>query len=134
MIIFTTFDRWDDVVSVRFVYDPRAVSIMKTAPFHRWDPDVKCWYTDIDCVDALASTFTRHGYTCVIDGEEWSPVDSKKLTQPLQVLFDALPAHLRAPVYRALSRALHPDAGGDVEWMKQLNVANDRARPSSPGR
>jgi hypothetical protein len=60
-----------------------------------------------------------------IDGHLFSPESSALLTHEsaLVALFSELPTPLRQPVYRALSKVLHPDVGGSDELMKQLNKA-----------
>ena len=121
MILFTTLD--DEHTTVRFPYDERAVQIIKSVPVHRWDPATKTWTTETSWVQLLAKRFHDTGFPVAVDGDLWAPPDMKTLRPPMQALFDALPAHLRKPAYLALSRVLHPDAGGDQELMKQLNNA-----------
>lgn len=125
MILFTTVDA--DDTTVRFRYDPQAVQIVKSVPVHRWDPQAKEWTVETSWVELLAKRFYDKGYLVSVDGELWAPPDPKLIAPPLLALFDVLPARLRAPAYRALSKVLHPDAGGDVELMKQLNQANERS-------
>jgi hypothetical protein len=126
VILFTTLD--DDYSTVEFLYDPRAVEIMKSVPVHRWDAAHKLWTTESSWVHLLAKRFHDKGFPVAIDEELWTPPDPKKLSAPMLALFDALPAHLRGPAYRALSKVLHPDAGGDTELMKQLNQAVEDRR------
>ena len=38
-------------------------------------------------------------------------------------MFDEIPDTLRQPVYRALIKVLHPDAGGDLAATKKLTTA-----------
>lgn len=124
MILFTTLD--DEQTTVRFRYDPDAVEIMKSVPVHRWDPVRKHWTTESSWVELLAKRFHDRGHQVAIDGQLWAPPNMKTLAPPITALFDALPAHLRSPAYKALSKILHPDAGGDLELMKQLNNVMDR--------
>src|SRR5690242_14310807 len=42
------------------------------------------------------------------------------------LMFDSVPSELRPKVYRALSRALHPDMGGDTRSMQTLAAAWDK--------
>jgi hypothetical protein len=121
MILITSLD--DEYSTVRFNYDPEAVEIMKSVPVHRWSREDKRWTTEASWVELLAKRFTEKGYAVAIDGEVWRPPDPKVLAPPLEAFFRALPAHLRGPAYKALVRVLHPDTGGDNEWMKQLNKA-----------
>ena len=71
---------------------------------------------------------TTRGFDVYIYGEQWSPPSPKAFGEPLAAFLGALPANLRRPAYLALSKALHPDQGGDTEWMKHLNRAMDRHR------
>jgi hypothetical protein len=43
-------------------------------------------------------------------------------------LLDAAGPELGATIYKALSRVLHPDAGGSTELMQHLNRARDRSK------
>jgi hypothetical protein len=120
VILFTTSTEDDEYTIVEFRYDPRAVEIMKSVPVHRWSRLDKQWTTETTWVELLCKRFTDAGYLCAVDGELWTPPDPKAFAEPLQALFDALPARLRTPAFRALSKVLHPDTGGDDQWMKQL--------------
>jgi hypothetical protein len=126
VILFTTGD--DEQSTVRFRYDPVAVEIMKSVPVHRWDPQAKQWTTETSWVQLLAKRFHEKGYQVAVDGELWAPPNLRTLAPPILALFDVLPAHLRAPAFKALAKILHPDAGGDTELMKQLNKAMESRR------
>ena len=58
-----------------------------------------------------------------MDGVSWSPPAPRQLTgeRPLTAFVHSLPRHLRQPVYKALAKALHPDVGGDLALMQELN-------------
>jgi hypothetical protein len=43
----------------------------------------------------------------------------------MRAFYRCLPERLREPVYKALVRVLHPDAGGDIKLMQELNAARD---------
>lgn len=54
------------------------------------------------------------------------PADAPKRNEEASwadCLFDEIPDRLTLPAYRALSKVLHPDAGGDAEAMKVLAAA-----------
>ena len=123
MILFTTSDDDPDYTTVRFNYDPVAVEVMKSVPVHRGDPVAKQWATESSWVELLAKRFHEKGFSVAVDGELWQPPDMTVLGSPICGLFQALPAHLRRPAYLALSRVLHPDAGGGTELMQELNKA-----------
>jgi hypothetical protein len=127
MILFTTLPDGDHS-TCRFAYDETCLKIIKSAPVHRWDRDTKTWTTETAWVELLCKRFTDAGFAVAVDGELWTPPDPKTLAAPIQGLFDALPARLRPLVFKALARILHPDAGGDLELMKQLNKVNDGRR------
>jgi hypothetical protein len=130
VILITTLPETDAGAysTVRFPYDEDCVAIMKTIPVHRWNGRAKEWTTETSWVELLAKRFCDRGFDVAIDGELWYLPDPKAFAEPLQALFDALPARLRTPAFRALSKVLHPDTGGDTEWMKQLNKAIDKTR------
>jgi hypothetical protein len=122
VILIETLD--GDYSTIRFRYDPRAVEIMKSVPVHRWNPADKYWTTETSWVQLLAKKFYDAGYPVQIDSELWEPGSSVAGTsKPIVALFAVLPIRLRVPVFRALTKVLHPDMGGDVELMKQLNQA-----------
>ena len=64
-----------------------------------------------------------------VDGHLWQPPaasssssgSSAPAGSPIKALFRTLTEHLRQPTYKALSKVLHPDAGGDTALMQQLN-------------
>lgn len=113
--------------TVAFAYDEKIIAIVKGMPGRRWDPGAKHWTVDARDARALASQLARAGYVVSLDGKLVESGSAGALTgDPLEALFRQLPVHLREPVYRALSRVLHPDLGGDAELMKQLNNASGR--------
>lgn len=121
MISFKTID--DDYTEVKFPSNEEALKVVKSAPVHRWDPDRKVWTVETSWVELLCKRFTEKGFDCSINGKLWSPPDVKVLSSPIGALFQALPDHLRRPVYLALAKTLHPDAGGDKTLMQELNKA-----------
>jgi hypothetical protein len=128
VILFLTSAEDDGYATVRFPYDPEAVEIIKSAPVHRWSPRDKQWTTETAWVELLAKRFHDQGYDVAVDGELWAPPDPAALVDPLRALFEALPPRLRPAAFKALSKILHPDTGGDNAWMRQLIEANNKTR------
>ena len=112
--------------TVTFPYDAEAVAIIKTIPVHRWDPKTKTWTTETSWVRLLATRLHAQGFDIAIDGVPFTPDPPKPLGLPFDALFAILPERLRLPVFRALSKVLHPDHGGDTALMQQLNRAKER--------
>jgi hypothetical protein len=115
---------------VTFPYDAEAVELVKTIPGRRWDPGHKHWTIDALDVRMAAVMFLRAGYDVAIDGVPYEEVQrsSAPRVSPLVSFFAGLPVRLRQPAYRALSKVLHPDAGGDTVLMQELNRAIERHR------
>ena len=128
MIRFIRVGSWTEV---RFRYDPGAVNIIRDVPGREYHAEGKYWVIDNQWVRTAVEDFERHGYTCGGDihaEEKWKPPpkSSSQSSDVFVALFRAIPERLHKPVYKALARVLHPDAGGDVALMQQLNAANAR--------
>jgi hypothetical protein len=115
---------------VSFPYDARAVEIIRTVPGRRWSPEHRHWTILHADVRMASVMFLRAGYDVAIDGVPYEEVQrsSAPVASPLPALFAVLPQRLRLPAYRALSKVLHPDAGGDTALMQQLNKAMEDNR------
>jgi hypothetical protein len=115
---------------VSFPYDAEAVEIIKTIPGRRWSPDYKRWTIEAGDIRMAAVMFLRAGYDVAVDGVPYEEVSrpSAPALSPLVSFFAVLPNRLRVPTYRALSKVLHPDAGGDTTLMQELNRAIERHR------
>jgi hypothetical protein len=113
---------------VSFPYDAKAVELIKTIAGRRWNPDFKRWTIEAGDIAMAAVMFVRAGYDVAIDGQPYEEVSrsSAPILSPLVSFFAALPHRLRQPTYRALSKVLHPDAGGDTRLMQELNRAMER--------
>jgi hypothetical protein len=111
---------------MQFPYDVEAVDIIRSIAGRRWDPERKYWTIQTIEVALAARRFTNAGFTVTIDGLETGYENSSSATgasDPIGALLVATPSRLRTGVYRALAKVLHPDAGGDVGLMAQLNRA-----------
>lgn len=129
-LILNDFD-----IALKTPYDPGFVAALKnTVPGHerKWDPVAKLWTVDHLWrreVENLCRIF--YGAVEVIDKQSRryetprTPLKAGTGDWAAQ-LFASTPKELHEKIYRALSRVLHPDVGGDTEAMKALNIANDK--------
>lgn len=89
----------------------------------RWNPDTKFWEVKETCLETLITILKKHfrdNVTQNLTAEE--PVSSN-LFKPVLEALKQLPNGQMDKVYRALSMACHPDAGGSNELMSKLNQA-----------
>jgi hypothetical protein len=112
---------------IRFTYDPDLVELLKaTVPgFARsWDPYTNEWKVDAEFGRTLASAIERAGHTTVGLDESRAAVDRAGWAE---ALLDAVGPTRHEPVFRALTKVVHPDAPtGDGQLPQQLNDAPDR--------
>jgi hypothetical protein len=83
----------------------------------RWLPTDKLWLIRIDHVSRLKETLSTMGYE-VVDRREYHSDPSTFVA-----MLEACPLELREKVYRALVLTLHPDQGGDLRLIQDLNIA-----------
>lgn len=118
------------------VFSPFAVKdLVKSTPGARWVAAEKAWIIHAAYVPSLQTALTRARYWVDITRTEKK---TSRTPQPptgrassgtwADDMFATLPAALGEKAFRALSRVLHPDAGGSTEAMQVLNVAHDRAK------
>lgn len=109
----------------------------------RWQPEGKTWiyqhYSlygfDRSTVAETLSAFLRHDGDTVTITYASSPVQhTRTQTDWATALFAALTPELGEQAYRALSRVLHPDTGGDGRQQQVLNDAWSRVRPKAGAR
>jgi hypothetical protein len=134
--VYVTRDRATSDARVSFTYDATVVELIKSVgPRHRrrWDADAKVWTV----ASGFASTFVRAarlaGHTVIDDFTSSRRGSGSRADRPRQrttdwatALFEAVGPERREPVYKALSRVLHPDVGGDTQLMQDLNRAPDQ--------
>lgn len=110
--------------------------LIKTLPSftRRWEPALHVWVIDALVVTELIDMLRSVGVVVAVIGETKKPPprnDPPPRRGPVNTwatdLLAAAPPHLRDAVFKALSRVLHPDVGGDTVLMQQLNAARDRA-------
>jgi len=114
------FDKRGNRYAITFDYDPDIVSLIKTLPGadRGFNPGTKVWTIAETWAGTLARELDQLGYLVVgLDPTAGTPGDWAS------VLFDSVGRARAADVYRALSRILHPDVGGDHHLQQQLNDA-----------
>jgi hypothetical protein len=105
-------------------YDPDFLADFKIVVPHaqrEWSAGTKTWqivdcYLSECCKITLIDLCERHYDRVII-------FDEDAATTWAVAMFTELPEHLHRPAYRALSRVLHPDVGGDLESMQALAAA-----------
>ncbi len=120
--------------TVTFRYDAEVVQLVKsTVPsFARsWQPERRAWFVDLDYADGLAAAMRGFGHTVVGIEPEPPPhanhYSGGDADQWARTLFRTVGPTRREPVFRALTRVLHPDntATGDTRLQRELNSARD---------
>lgn len=113
-----------------------AKDLIKTAvprAWRRWDPEVKLWFVTADALADLAAELRAAGWHVVLRDAPGTGHHSR--TSSTSTWADAMYSALGRPLgdkcHRALSRVLHPDHGGDLDAMKTLNAARDRAHETA---
>lgn len=124
-----------DSTSARVFCPYELRELVKTFPGRKWRPDEKCWTVGLSTVDALADALRAVGETVFVtraDGTPWTSgrAEHGHRAAPssswAESLLGAVGPERADAVFRALSRVLHPDAGGDTALMQQLNAARTR--------
>jgi hypothetical protein len=116
---------------VRFAYDPTVVAAIKaTVPSYAraWRPATRTWLIDPSWAPVLADTLRCYGHTVTgLDDRRRGDrqCDCGGDTDWARTLFPRVGPTRYGPVFRALSRVLHPDtASGDVRLQRELNTAH----------
>jgi hypothetical protein len=119
-------------------YDPAFIAELKaTIPssFRSWYKPTKCWSVRHPYGDIAVEIVRRHHRRVKVDDQRRRPSPRSARLPDNSDVFVALRLVLgetRWPAaYRALSKLLHPDAGGDGELMRRLNAAADGRHRSS---
>lgn len=108
---------------VAFAYDQVVVSVLKStvpAAARSWDAATKTWAVDPTWTQALADELIEIG--CSVRGLPAARRAADNDTWARE-LFAAAGPELADKLYRALSKVLHPDAGGSTALQQQLNDA-----------
>jgi hypothetical protein len=112
--------------TVRFAYDPAVVAAIKqTVPGYArsWHPHSHTWLVDPFWAPVLADTLQALGHT--VTGLQPAQRQAHGDADWARALFKRVGPQRYGPVYRALSRILHPDtATGDTRLQRELNTAH----------
>lgn len=133
-------DEWG-LVAAKVQSPFEAKDIIKEVPFqHRkWNADQKVWEINVEFwISFLMDKLKRSGFQVILVDPanlmgNYEPPKQKRGALPhgwADVMFGNTDRALHAPLYKALTRVLHPDFGGDEEQMKDLNAARDRVAAS----
>ncbi len=127
------FTRQGDGYGVRFRYDPALVELLKTAvPSYArsWDPSLKQWQIQAGHAERLASALRATGHQVIGLDPDPPPrtTTGTDTARWAKILFRRVGPSRREPVFRALTRVLHPDVGGDTALMRELNDARDELK------
>lgn len=126
--------------TVKFTYNRDAVELLKIAVpswARSWQPDRRAWEIEASFGPSLAAAMQRLGHTVVGIEPEPQPrttnTDSGSGDQWARILLRAVGPSRHEPVFRALTRVLHPDnAVGDTRLMQQLNEARAALTKGKP--
>jgi hypothetical protein len=129
------FTRHGDRYTVRFQYNADLVELLKTAvPSHArdWNPATKEWTIRATHAEQLASALRATGHKVLgLDPPRTDPPPRANNSTPdtaqwAKLLFRRIGPNHRDPVFRALTKVLHPDVGGDHSLMQELNQAREQ--------
>jgi hypothetical protein len=120
------FERRGDMHAVTFIYNADLVELLKrTIPSHarKWVPARREWHIESAYAKQFADTVRGIGHT-VLGLEEPRRGHDTDPTLWARLLFQRVGPTRSSAVYRALSKCLHPDIGGDTELQRELNAAH----------
>ena len=128
--------RLTGVASVRYL--PSGLFIQLEAPYNKpftdemkksvpakkrmWDNNDKCWYVVKDQFDKLTHLLDKYYDETILLDFPQQEVASDSWTK--LYLIPGAPLDIVQAVYRVLSKKYHPDMGGDVLKMTEINVAH----------
>ena len=121
------FERHGDQYVLRLAYDPSLVALVKTVPAYArsWRPTGKVWLVDRFYGEQLACDMAALGY--IVTGLELPRCRCDDDTAAwARALFRRVGPARAGPVFRTLSRVLHPDnaATGVAQLQLELNAAH----------
>jgi hypothetical protein len=129
------FTRHGTSYSVRFRYDPTIIELIKTAVpsnARSWNSAAKEWTVRASHAEQLAQALRATGHQVVgLEPPRTDPpprADTRipDTAQWARILFRRVGPNRRDPVFRALTKVLHPDVGGDHSLMQELNQAREQ--------
>jgi hypothetical protein len=124
--------------SVRFAFDAGVVALIKVVVpprYRKWHANTKTWGIGGRYVDAVIRAARIAGQRVIDDstggratgsGERVDRPRQRMITTWAETLFAAVGPERAEPVFKALVKVLHPDAGGDTQLMQDLNRAHDQ--------
>jgi hypothetical protein len=121
------FRRRSDYYTVRFSYDPDLIELLKTTVprwVRSWDPTTKEWTVAAEFGRTPEWVIAHAGHRTVGLDEPRAAVDRAGWAE---ALLDAVGPTRHEPVFRALTKVLHPDTPIGVGRLQQeLNDARER--------
>jgi hypothetical protein len=115
-------------VHLSFRYDAGLVDLVRSMPDRTWNPDDKHWTIPAVDLDEFIQKAKSLGHQVQVIGENDSHrgPSTNGSADWAGTLFAAVGTDRAQSVYRALSKVLHPDVGGDTKLMQQLSEAYER--------
>lgn len=127
------FEKAGTVYLVRFPYNRHLVETLKSSVpswGRQWKPDTKQWVIDGLYARGLAADLRTVGCTVIGLTAEPPPRTAPAADDPSKwahLLFRRVGTDRRQAIYRALSKCLHPDVGGDAAMQREMNDAFKQA-------
>lgn len=109
-------------------FDPDYIEALKRhvpSRQRKWNPDTKLWYFKPDAMETVASLLNHYfgGYQWAEDALASTAVASVEAAYSTLYLLPSAPADVVKVVYKHLAKELHPDVGGDLWRMQDINAA-----------
>jgi hypothetical protein len=116
---------YSDWITLSCPYETHFVKALKSTidPSYRWwDKDGKCWHVRGSFINELLPLCRKYydEVECRVNIKE---VMASSKVNVFELLFKRITPQYADKIYKALARVVHPDTGGDLELMKQLNEA-----------
>ena len=116
-------------VRLSFLYNPAAIIALKAVAKggYRYDPTIKTWFIREHLAQVVADAFSTLGYLVETDLVSNIPNAPANSNPWITILSQLNPTQVEE-LYRRAAMVLHPDKGGPVEVMAQLNTAYQERR------
>jgi hypothetical protein len=118
------------MISLAFPFDAAVKDCLKREHGARWDAERRVWVVHWFQRDDVVRLFHSEGYEAFLKEDEQvtrlsAPAKASSPAQLswAQILHDATPPEMRRPMFKAVMKVVHPDAGGDVRMAQDLNNA-----------
>lgn len=124
------FQRHGTTYRVRFRYDPTLVELLKTAvPSYarNWNPATKEWTVGAGHAERLASALRATGHQVIGLEPPQAGTHVPDTAGWARILFRRVGPTRHEPVFRVLTKVLHPDnpVTGDTAIQNELNAARE---------